>query len=335
MDGDLNLLTIENVKGIFNEGDYVTTSDSKNFYIAKTEPCTARGRVRGETKLDGNYLNDTGFPSATSMRIHDSKQYQDFSYLIKVGKGVDEYRSLVKSLLSPAGTIFFGEVAIRNTVDGKADIYNVDFDGTRTTRSFIPTLIIGSKIDTADIQLEEGTYSTEDQVFSSFEGRIQLETGEGVLTTERFLAIDASTVKDQSSGQPYILGTDTVEETDRDFFKRQLTAEASPKGHEVTKELDISPHYNQHKISYSTLNNTLDVGTRVRGATSNALGIVMEHDTTNKYILVHRNIIDWGQPGSQFLGNEIIQNTAASTNYFTATSIELHHVHEDIDVAVK
>lgn len=330
MDGDLNLLTIENVKGIFNEGDYVTTSDSKNFYIAKTEPCTARGRVRGETKLDGNYLNDTGFPSATSMRIHDSKQYQDFSYLIKVGKGVDEYRSLVKSLLSPAGTIFFGEVAIRNTVDGKADIYNVDFDGTRTTRSFIPTLIIGSKIDTADIQLEEGTYSTEDQVFSSFEGRIQLETGEGVLTTERFLAIDASTVKDQSSGQPYILGTDTVEETDRDFFKRQLTAEASPKGHEVTKELDISPHYNQHKISYSTLNNTLDVGTRVRGATSNALGIVMEHDTTNKYILVHRNIIDWGQPGSQFLGNEIIQNTAASTNYFTATSIELHHVHEDI-----
>tara|TARA_B100000902_G_scaffold250173_1_gene236745 strand:- start:87 stop:2435 length:2349 start_codon:yes stop_codon:yes gene_type:complete len=330
MDGDLNLLTIENVKGIFNEGDYVTTSDSKNFYIAKTEPCTARGRVRGETKLDGNYLNDKGFPSASANKIHDSQQYQDFSYLIKVGKGVDEYRSLVKSLLSPAGTIFFGEVSIRNTIDGKAAIYNVDFDGSRTTRSFIPTLIIGSKIDTADIQLEEGTYSTEDQVFSSFEGRIQLETGEGVLTTERFLSVDATTVKDQSSGQPYILGTDTVEETDRDFFKRQLTAEASPKGHEVTKELDISPHYNQHKISYSTLNNTLAVGTRVRGATSNALGIVMEHDTTNKYIIVHRNIIDWGQPGSQFLGTEIIQNTAASTNYFTATSIELHHVHEDI-----
>jgi len=330
MNGDLNQLTIENIKGVFNDGDYVTTSDSKNFYIGKTNPCTARGSLSGTSKLDGNYLNDTGFPSVDSMRIHDSKQYQDFSYLIKVGKSINEYRSLIKSLLSPAGTIFFGEVSVRTRVDGSAQIYNVNFDGTNTTRSFIPTLIIGSKIDTADIQLEDGTYSGEDSVFSSFEGRIQLETEEGVLTTERFLSVDATTVKDQSSGQPYVIGTDTVEETDRDFFKRQLTAEVTAKGHKVTKELDISPHKNQHKISYSTLNNSLAVGTRVRGATSNALGIVMEHDTTNKFILVHRDIKDWGAGGSQFTGSEIIQNTAASTNYFTATSIELHHVIENI-----
>ena len=328
--GDLNLLVIDNIKGIFNDGDYITTSDSKNFYIGKTNACTARGVVSGESKLDGNYLNDTGFPSADSMRIHDSSQYQDFSYKIKVGKSINEYRSLVKSLLSPAGTIFFGEVSIRNQVDGSAQVYNVNFDGTNTTRSFIPTLIIGSKIDTADIQLEDGTNSGEDSVFSSFEGRLELETGEGFVTTERFLAVTSNTVKDQASGQPYIIGTDTVQETDRDFFERQLTAEATPKGHKVTKELDISPHKNQHKISYSTLNNSLAVGTRVRGATSNALGIVMEHDTTNKFILVHRDIQDWGAGGSQFTGSEIIQNTAASTNYFTATSIELHHVIEDI-----
>ena len=330
MNGDLNQLTIENIKGVFNDGDYITTSDSKNFYIGKTNPCTARGSLSGTSKLDGNYLNDTGFPSVDSMRIHDSKQYQDFSYLIKVGKSINEYRSLIKSLLSPAGTIFFGEVSVRNKVDGSAQIYNVNFDGTNTTRSFIPTLIIGSKIDTADIQLEDGTYSGEDSVFSSFEGRIQLETEEGVITTERFLSVDATTVKDQSSGQPYVIGTDTVEETDRDFFKRQLTAEVTAKGHKVTKELDISPHYNQHKISYSTLNNTLAVGTRVRGATSNALGIVMEHNTTDKYVIVHRDVKDWGQPGSQFTGDEIIKNTALSTTYFTATSIDLHHVIENI-----
>jgi len=330
MNGDLNLLSIENVKGIFNDGDYVTTSDGKNFYIAKTNPCTARGTVSGESKLDGNYLDDKGFPSVDSMRIHDNSQYQDFSYKIKVGKSINEYRSLVKSLLSPAGTIFFGEVSIRNQVDGSANIYNVDFDGTNTTRSFIPTLIIGSKIDTADIQLEDGTQSGEDNVFSSFEGRLELETGEGFVTTERFLALSPTTVQDQSSGRPYVIGTDTVEETDRDFFERQLTAEATAKGHKVTKELDISPHKNQHKISYSTLNNSLAVGTRVRGASSNALGIVMKHDTTNKFIIVHRDIKDWGQPGSQFSGTEIIQNTAASTNYFTATSIEISHVPEDI-----
>jgi len=328
--GDLNMLTLENVKGIFNDGDYVTTSDNKNFYIGKINPCTSRGKVGSTSKLDGNYLNDTGFPSVTSMRIHDSKQYQDFSYLIKVGKSINEYRSLVKSLLSPAGTIFFGEVSIRSEVDGSAAIYNVDFDGSRTTRSFIPTLIIGSKIDTADIELEEGTDLVEDSVFGTSRGRVRLETGEGVMTTERFLAVNASTVKDQSSGQPYILGTDTVEETDRDFFKRQLTAEVTAKGHKVTKELDISPHFNQHKIFYSTLDNALAVGTKVKGGDTDNRAIVMEHDTTNKFIIIHTDLSDQGKRATEFSGTEAIEHIDTGTNYFTATSIELHHAPDNI-----
>ena len=338
-DGDRNIISLKDVRGIFNDGDYCTTSDSKNFVIAKINPATARGKIAGTALYDGNYLNDTGFPSVDSMRIHDSQQYQDFSYKIKVGRSINDYRSIVKSLLSPAGTIMFGEVSIRNTIDGSATVYNVNFDGTQTTRSFIPTLIIGSKTEAADIQLEDGTYTGEDQVFSSFEGRLQLETEEGVLTTERWLCTDTTAanhsshnIKDQSSGQRIYIPDISlpITETDRDFFERQLTAEAAPKGNRVTKELDISPHWNQHKIYYGTLSNALAVGTRVRGATSNALGIVMQHDTTNKFIIVHRDIRDWGQKGSQFSGTEIIQNTAASTNYFTATSIELHWIPEDI-----
>jgi hypothetical protein len=439
MNGDLNFLVLKDVKGIFNDGDYCTTSDSKNFVIGKINPATARGKLGSTALLDGNYTNDTGFPSVTSQRIHDSAQYQDFSYLIKVGKSINEYRSLVKSLLSPAGTIFFGEVSIRNTVDAKADVYNANFDGSKTTRSFIPTLIIGSRQDTADLIQEDGTvpggilglnqltltgtgaagvytgvtpevpsggsgleitiqvnadntsyqniiitnrgteYTAGETVtikqnmvggsgtttFATFEiesvgapyegpsnetftgttlgiGRFTLETEEGIVTTERFLAVTNSTVRDQASGilystvpdepagaQGYVIG-ETITPTTRDFTKRQLMAEVSPKGHRVHKELDISPHWNQHKIYYTTLNNALAVGTKVRGGTSDALGIVMQHDTTNKFILVHRDQKDWGKAGSQFSGTEVIQNTGASTNYFTGTSIELHHVPEVI-----
>ena len=437
--GDLNLLVLKDVRGIFNDGDYCTTSDNKNFVIGKINPATARGKLGSTALLDGNYTNDTGFPSVISQRIHDSKQYQDFSYLIKVGKSINEYRSLVKSLLSPAGTIFFGEVSIRNTVDAKADVYNATFDGTKTTRSFIPTLIIGSRTDTADLIQEDGTVpggiqglnqltltgtgaagvyagvtpqvpsggsgleisiqvnanntsyqnivitnrgtgytagetvtiiqsmvgGSGDTVFATFEiesvgspyegpsnetftgttlgiGRFALETEEGIVTTERFLAVTNSTVRDQASGilystvpdepagaQGYVIG-ETITPTTRDFTKRQLMAEVSPKGHRVHKELDISPHWNQHKIYYTTLNNALAVGTRVRGATSVALGIVMQHDTTNKFIIVHRDIKDWGKAASQFSGTEIIQNITASTNYFTGTSIELHWTPEVI-----
>jgi hypothetical protein len=453
--GDLNLLVMKDVKGIFNDGDYCTTSDNKNFVIGKINPATARGKLGSTALLDGNYTNDTGFPSVISQKIHDNKQYQDFSYLIKVGKSINEYRSLVKSLLSPAGTIFFGEVSIRNTVDGRADVYNANFDGTKSTRAFIPTLIIGSRTDTADLIQEDGTVPggileinqltltgtgaagvytgvnpdvlflayasggsgleitiqvnadntsyqniiitnqgtgytvgetvniTQEMVggsgstiFATFEvlsvgapynvtstgtftgtttgiGRFLLETGEGIVTTERFLAITGdletnasppvpATIRDQSSGilysttpnspagaQGYEIGT-TITPRTRDWTQRQLMAEVSPKGSRVHKEVHIFPAYNQHKIYYTTLSNTLAVGTKVRGATSNALGIVMEHDTTNKFIIVHRDQKDWGQVSSQFSGTEIIQNTGSTTNYFTATSIELHWTPEDI-----
>ena len=338
-DGDLNLLKIDSVKGVFNEGDYCTTSDNKNFVIGKINPCTARGKLGTVAKLDGNYTDDIGFPSVDSQRIHDNKQYQDYSYLIKVGRSINEYRSLVKSLLSPAGTIFFGEVSVRNTVDARATVYNVNFDGTQTTRSFIPTLIIGSKARIADIQLEDATIGLTDEVFGAGMGRVELEDDQGVITTERFICSDTTaadhtshTVTDQSSGNPYVIGTDTVEETDRNFSERVLTAEVQAKGHRVTKEIEIYPHWNQHKISYSTLNNALAIGTRIKGATSGAQGIVCAHDTTNKFIIVDRNTKDYGEAGSQFTGTEIIQNTGGSTNYFTATSIELHYIPEDIVV---
>ena len=437
INGDLNLLVLKDVRGIFNDGDYCTTSDSKNFVIGKINPATARGKLGSTALLDGNYTNDTGFPSVDSQRIHDSKQYQDYSYLIKVGKSINEYRSLVKSLLSPAGTIFFGEVSIRNTVDARAEVYNANFDGTETTRSFIPTLIIGSRTDTADLIQEDGTVAggimglnqltltgtgaagvytgvtpevpsggsgfeitiqvnanntsyqniqitnrgtgytvgetvtitqamvggSGSTVFATFEiestgapyegssnetftgniGRFTLESGEGIVTTERFLAVTNSQVRDQSSGilystvadeptgaQGYVIGTTITPQT-KDFTKRQLMAEVSPKGHRVHKELDIVPTYNQHKIYYSTLDNALAVGTKVKGGQSDRRAIVMEHNTTDKYIIIHEDLDDQGRKDAgNWRGTEAIEHIVGGANYFTATSIELHHVPEDI-----
>ena len=358
INGNTNVLTLKNIKGLFNDGDYCTTSDNKNFVIGKINPCTARGKLSGTALYDGNYTNDTGFPSVDSMRIHDSHQYQDFSFKIKAEKPINEYRHLVKSLISPAGSILFGEVSIRQLIDGRAEMYNVNFSGDQTlpTRTFVPRLVIGSKIDLADIELEHATDivgDLDEAVFGGGEtGTITLEDDTGQLTTERFLchtwptATDHTThtVIDQASGQRYSMMdidritsgpnvgqlVDPIVLSDKDLYQRTLEVEASIKGNRVTKELEIYPHYNQHKILYGTLNNALAVGTRVKGATSGAQGIVCAHDTTNKFIIVDRNSKDEGSQSSQFTGTEIIQNTAGSTNYFTATSIELHYTPEDI-----
>ena len=196
VNGDKNLISIEPIQGMFKKNETVTASDGITFQILEGNPATVGAKNSSISRVDGNYTSDIGFPSVTSQRIQDSLFYQDFSYVIKVGQSINNYRSVVQQLLNPAGTIFFGEVAIVNRVDGSAEGYRTGsnddgFDGDRITRSFVPTLYIGSKIDPAKVVLEEGTVASgEEDVFYAEEQNIIFEDNSGVVVTERFLADD-------------------------------------------------------------------------------------------------------------------------------------------------
>ena len=60
---------------------------------------------------EGAYINDQGFLSDNN-RITDSYLWQDYSYVIKVGRYIDEWRKIVKKVLHPAGMMMFGEYSI-------------------------------------------------------------------------------------------------------------------------------------------------------------------------------------------------------------------------------
>ena len=225
--GDTGVISLEDITGFFKIGEHVTVSDGKSFTILEGNPATVSAKNNSTSKVDGNYTSDVGFPSVTAQRIQDSKFYQDFSYVIKVGQSINNYRSVVQQLLNPAGTIFFGEVAISNKIDGSAETYRAGsntegFDGDRVTRSFIPTLYIGSKIDPAKIILEEGTVASgEEDVFYAEEQNIILENGDGVAVTERFLADDRLSLAVSTTGMsPAGSTTFTVGETvSQNLFK--------------------------------------------------------------------------------------------------------------------
>ena len=51
------------------------------------------------------------------MRIQDSLLYQDYSYIIKVGRSINEWRDTYKKTLHSAGFYFKGEVDITNNVN--------------------------------------------------------------------------------------------------------------------------------------------------------------------------------------------------------------------------
>lgn len=57
---------------------------------------------------EGIYVNQQGFISDDN-RIHDGYLWQDYSYVVKVNRYIDEWRRIVKKIVHPAGLMMFGE----------------------------------------------------------------------------------------------------------------------------------------------------------------------------------------------------------------------------------
>ena len=92
--------------------DYVETvySDTTTKYkLTFTSALTNGDIVRTYPK--GLFTNADGFLSDKKF-IQDSYYYQQFSYVLKTGKNVSDWKNAFTRLVHPAGFIFFGEVSI-------------------------------------------------------------------------------------------------------------------------------------------------------------------------------------------------------------------------------
>ena len=76
------------------------------------------------------YLDNKGFLS-DSIKLQDSYRYQKFSYLIKTGKNVSDWKDVYDRLVHPAGFIFFGEILI---------LLNLVNVGTVDNRKMLPAV---------------------------------------------------------------------------------------------------------------------------------------------------------------------------------------------------
>ena len=56
--------------------------------------------------------NDKGKISESLMKIQDSFYYQDFSYVVRVGAAISDWRGSVKKAVHPHGFAVFGEVSL-------------------------------------------------------------------------------------------------------------------------------------------------------------------------------------------------------------------------------
>jgi hypothetical protein len=82
-------------------------------------------RFGGLAKYPGFFSTANGFPSDEN-KLQDNYYYQIYSYVLKLDEQLETYRSMVKSLLHPAGMALFAEYELLTEVDGLSQIDLLD-----------------------------------------------------------------------------------------------------------------------------------------------------------------------------------------------------------------
>ena len=99
------------------------------------------------------YLDNRGFLS-DRRKLQDSFRFQKFSYLIKTGKNVSDWKDVYDKLVHPAGFIFFGEILI---------LLNLVNVGTQAFRKQLPAVSgVSRKLNSAMPIRQPGAIGIED-----------------------------------------------------------------------------------------------------------------------------------------------------------------------------
>ena len=129
-DNSRQTLTVKVTQGTFQKSEVLTRGSSINYAIlselAQGTLSTTIGTI-GTTA--GTFNNDKGKLSESLMRVQDSYYYQDFSYVVKVGSAIADWRAEIKKSVHPAGFAMFGEVSITSQV---ATLMTVPVSGITT-----------------------------------------------------------------------------------------------------------------------------------------------------------------------------------------------------------
>lgn len=115
-----SILRVKDATGQYAENSTVTGSVTTNTgVVLKNDLATATINVGAVVDTEGQFINEDGFISENTMRIQDSLYYQDFSYVIKVGRTINDWRDSFKKTMHTAGFYLAGQVEITNKIDLK------------------------------------------------------------------------------------------------------------------------------------------------------------------------------------------------------------------------
>lgn len=114
------LLVLKNNSGSITQNSTISgNSSGATGTISKSNSATATLNIGAIADTEGVYINEDGFVSENTIRIQDSLYYQDFSYVIKVGRSITEWRDTFKKTMHTSGFYLTGQVNISTRLNAK------------------------------------------------------------------------------------------------------------------------------------------------------------------------------------------------------------------------
>ena len=118
-DSNKGLVRLAGVSGTFAIDETITSVSGGSIIIKKLDVSSATINVVSVADTDGRFLNEDGEISETTIKIQDSLYYQDFSYVLKVGRSISEWRDSFKKTMHTSGFYFTGEVQLASRIDAR------------------------------------------------------------------------------------------------------------------------------------------------------------------------------------------------------------------------
>ena len=119
IDTTLQIVKAKNHSGSFVEGETITGGNGATFTALRLQQATGTLSTGTVVTTDGTFINEDGWVSENSMKVQDSLLYQDYSYIIKVGRSINEWRDAYVKTLHSAGFYFQGEIAIQTSLNAQ------------------------------------------------------------------------------------------------------------------------------------------------------------------------------------------------------------------------
>ena len=118
-DTDTQVLKLSGANGTYGTDITITSSGGATATAKKLEQGAATVDVASVVTTDGAFLNEDGWVSEDTMKVQDSLKFQDYSYIIRVGRSINEWRDSYIKTLHSAGFYFQGEITIETRLDAQ------------------------------------------------------------------------------------------------------------------------------------------------------------------------------------------------------------------------